>query len=146
MSRTRSSLWPAFLLYAALTFLAAVKLGSTAGRPLDRPHPRPARLPAENPAIPDTLLPKAGGDNEGFAGLAPGSGPSEKIDLITPLEGRDRLLVVKKEGRKAPLIPRGTNPWEPDYYPTAKLFPSNDSPVTPINVRDPAALVMPPTP
>lgn len=107
-----------------------------------------ARLPLEDPALPDTSLPRARAHNAEFAGLAPGfsAGAGENEDIITPLNMVDRIMVKKKRGRKgAPPAAQAGNPWEPDVYPMAHLFAAPGRQITPLNVRDPAALVMPPS-
>jgi hypothetical protein len=105
---------------------------------------RLAALPKPTSALPDTALPNSPAHNDNFAGLAPGfsSAAGEKQDLITVLNANDRIF-VKGRGvaRKPP--PVAADP-DPLFYPTAKLFVSSGSDVSPLNVRDPSALVMPP--
>ena len=113
-------------------------------RPADGNRPRPARLSNQDPAQPDTLLPKVQAYNDAFAGLAPGYDPfgGENQDRITPLITKDRIMVKGRTvARKPPPVAPDT---DPTFYPMARLFISSDSLVSPLNVRDPAALVMPP--
>ncbi len=106
------------------------------------------RLPDEDPTQPDTILPRATAHNAQFAGFAPGFSPQtgEKEDVITALNMTDRILVKKSRGRKGarPAALSGSA-WEPDVYPTTKLFAAPGREVTPLNLRDPAALVLPPS-
>ncbi|MBI3554203.1 MAG: hypothetical protein HY077_17025 [Elusimicrobia bacterium] len=111
---------------------------------------RPAVLPERDPLQPDTWLPKETAHNAEFAGLAPGYSreAGENIDIITPLNMEDRILVRKKGAKRkaaAGFVP-ASSPWEPDYFPVPHLFTAPGREITPLNLRDPAALVMPPAP
>jgi hypothetical protein len=108
---------------------------------------RASRYPPSDPRQPDTRLPEATAHNAYFAGLAPGNAPGENPDVITVLDAKDRVLVRKKAGarKSAPAAASVTSAWEPDVFPSARLFPGPDRQITTLNVRDPSALVMPPT-
>ena len=99
-------------------------------------------MPLVSRAVSKDLMGRA--YNEAFAGLAPGYDPfiGENQDRITPLITKDRIMVKGRTvARKPPPVAPDT---DPTFYPMARLFISSDSLVSPLNVRDPAALVMPP--
>ena len=101
--------------------------------------PRPA-----GPDQPDAQTPPLTADNSMFRGICPGYSPwaEESQDLITVLKTVDRILVKRGRGlpplpRRSPL-PRGWDGWND------KIEPLSEGRLTPLNVADPALLVLPP--
>lgn len=143
MSRRRKKSVPFLvLLFAGLAFWVferGARQYIETARPL-----RTAYLPKQDPALPDMSLPNPTADNGLMAGMAPGYSPmaGEKQDLITVLDARDRIMVKGRGVARQP--PPLAVDSDPLFYPAPKLFVSSGSDVTPLDVRDPSALVMPP--
>jgi hypothetical protein len=92
----------------------------------------------------DAQFAKLTATNSILAGLAPGFSEAggEKLDVIKPLEDNDRLMVKRYRGQAAPRPIRALAETDKTRIPNVAILGSGR--VTPLGVRDAAALVLPP--